>query len=130
MADTIGGFLSMLENVPRPVWAIVAGILVSWGVTQRVKFLIDPNLARWRRHALVQRLAFLAAAATTLLVWSVHPNGLRASWDGVVAAVIVGLCAPLLWWVVIRLVGKRFPELRDRLSQDVRDDAPTDEPEA
>lgn len=126
MAKMFAEWLQVILSIPRPVWAVLAGMLMAWAITQRIKFLLDPELPAVKRQRFTQVAAFLAGALTTLLVWSVHPDGLKASWDGVIVAALVGLWSPASYWLLVRWFGKRYPELRERLSQDVR--SPPGEP--
>lgn len=120
MAKMFAEWLAVLLSIPRPVWAVLAGMLMAWAFTQRVKFLLDPELPAVKRARVTQVVAFLAGSLTTLLVWSVRDSGLKASWDGVTVAALVGLWSPSSYWLLVRWAGKRYPELRDKLSQDVR----------
>ena len=127
MARMLMEWMQALASIPRPVWAILAGLLVSWLATQRLKFLVPDTIEPWLRHRAVQVLAFMLAFAVTTLVWGIHPTedgaqAYRLNLDGLVAAFLVGLGAPFAYWLVVRLLSMKWPGLRARLSQDERSD--------
>lgn len=105
-------FLRVVETAPVGVWAALAGTLAAWGVTQRAKFLIPYELSHVRRRTLSQAIAFAVGFGIALLIWP--------SRGGAILALLVGLWSPLLWWLFTRWLSRRNPELRDKLSQDVR----------
>ena len=110
--NAIAHALSVLQVVPREVWAVVAGTVISWGVTQRAKFLIPFELSSDVRHRATQLLAFGVALTVTFAMWP--------RLDGALAGLAVGLWSPWSYGFAMRWIGRRWPRTRDRLSQDVR----------
>lgn len=100
----------LIESEPEGFWAVGAGLLVSWGATQRAKRHLSKRLEHATRHCLTQVLAALFGAVATFVLWP--------SRQGVIAALVVGLWSPTSWWVAVRVVGHYWPELRRQLSGD------------
>lgn len=105
-------FLRFIETAPVGLWAMLAGIAISWGVTQRAKFWISEDVPAKRRHRLTQAIAFALGFLATLALWPTLP--------GVILAAAVGLWSPWSYGVFMRWIGSKWPEKRRKLSQDVR----------
>lgn len=112
MIDAIFRALSQVVALPQPVLAMLAGTLIAWGVTQRLKFAIPAEWSAKAREVATQSLAFLTGFLATfaLFPYTNFPASL-------VAAFVVGLWSPALWNVSMLLIGWKWPTLRDTLSQ-------------
>lgn len=110
----IPGLLSSAAQVPRQAWAPIVGTLIAWGLTQRLKFLVPRGWTKEARELSAQSLGFATGFIGTALVWG--------PWNplGWIAGFVVGLWSPALWNLLMFLVGKRWPKLRRRLSQERR----------
>jgi len=106
-------FVHIVTNTPEGVWPMILAFLCSVLVTQRVKFYLPLDWHPEWRHLLTQGIAFWAAFIPGVLLWH--------SLSGLVAIACVGMASPTAYAIVIRLVGMRWPWLREYLSQDVRD---------
>lgn len=112
MIEVIENILRIMESVPLGVWAILAGTGISWGVTQRAKFLIPFHFAFITRHLLTQTIAFVLGWGTCWALWPTFP--------GFVAAVLVGIWSPWSYNLFMRWIAFKWPALRESMSQDVR----------
>jgi hypothetical protein len=108
--------LERLTALPIQLWAIVAGTLASFGITQKLKFAVP---AKWSAHAreiASQGVSFVSGFASTYLLWA----GL--TWDAAafVVSLVVGLWSPALWNLGMYALGKYKPEWKEALSQQNR----------
>jgi hypothetical protein len=110
--NAIAHALSVLQTIPREVWAVIAGTSISWGVTQRAKFLIPFDMSSDARHRTSQLMAFLIALAVTFVLWPTI--------EGALAGFAVGLWSPWSYGFAMRWIGQRWPRTRAKMSQDVR----------
>lgn len=110
--ETLLGLVQAAMEVPRQAWAPVLGLLSSWALTQRLKFLLPSAWSAKARDVATQAIAFAVALPITAITWGVD-NAM-----GWVAALVVGLIAPAAWSVFVLAIGWWKPELRDRLSKD------------
>lgn len=115
MIDYIIGLIQQMVDLPRPAIAMIAGTLGSWGVTQRIKFLIPADWQPKVRELYTQALAFLGGFFLTLVLfpWSTQP-------EATVAALIVGLWSPAWWNIGTTLIRMKWPAIADKLSQENR----------
>lgn len=102
-----------VETAPFGFWPLVVATLMSWGVTQRAKFWLPEAWSPRLRTLLCQSIAFWTGLLTTLLFWP--------SKAGAAAGTLVGLWSPLCYAIAVRIVGTKFPHLREAWSQDTRD---------
>jgi hypothetical protein len=109
MIDTILAYLTKVMALPRPFWAVSAGLLISFGITYRLKNLVPANWSAHARDVAIQTMAFAIGFCATYLVWGPPPS------DALVAAFTVGLLSPALWNVLLLVIGWWKPELRDVL---------------
>lgn len=109
------GLMKIVNTAPIQLWALVLGLLMSWGVTQRAKFLIPPMKNQERRNYIAQAMAFVVGFATT---WALWPDRY-----GFVCALIIGLFSPLTYKLFMTWLAKRFPRTRRVLSLDYPDGA-------
>ena len=107
-------YLAQASALPRPIWALVAGTLASFGITQRLKFAVPPHWSAQSREVAVQSMAFAIGFAVTFFAWD------KQSTDALIAAAVVGLWSPALWNVAMLVIGWWRPALRDTLSQNQR----------
>lgn len=112
--ESLLGFIQAAMEVPRQAWAPVLGLLASWALTQRLKFLLPAAWSTKARDVATQAIAFVVAIPITAITWGVAD---AMSW---MAGVVVGLIAPAAWSVFMLLLGWWKPELRDRLSKDMK----------
>lgn len=115
MIDWIDHALRMIDaelGQPTAVRALLAGFVVSWGLTQLLKYL--PHLRaysdvqfRWA----VRTLAFMLGALPTFLLW---PG--NELWAGAIMAVLVGILAPVVYTVTFRAARHFWPWLADSVS--------------
>lgn len=116
------------ERHPREIMALLAGLCVSWGLTQRLKFLVPETWSYHAREVNTQLMAFMLGFASTALVWALAADGSRRWTDAMVAGLVIGLIAPALWSVLMLIIGWKFPALKDAFSQDVRKGVVLSEP--
>jgi len=110
----IPGFLASAAQVPRQAWAPIVGTLIAWGLTQRLKFLIPRGWTKEARELSTQTLGFVTGFLGTALVWGpTNPMG----W---IVGFVVGLWCPALWNLGMYFIGRKWPNLRRRLSQNRR----------
>lgn len=95
------------EIIPLELWAVLLGLLASWGAAQIAKAFV---LKARHRVAWTRVVAVLGALPTVLLIW---PGRIGAG-----VALGVGLASPILWPVAMRLLGRWLPGARDALSGD------------
>ena len=111
MIDALLDSLSKVSEVPRPVWAITAGLFAGFGVTQRLRRLL-PDVWDDKTHEVAtQALVFVVAFAVTFLSWGNTGN------DAIVGALVAGLITPAAWNVLLAVIGWWKPDLRDALMQ-------------
>ena len=100
----------VISTSPNGLWPLVLALIGSALFTQRVKFYIPACWPARMRTACAQGVAFMTALAIVLALWPT-PNGL-------VAGFCIGLASPTIYAIAVRLIGLRWPAIRDILSQD------------
>lgn len=105
--------LAIFNGAPLGMWTLLLAFLGSALLTQRAKFWLPIEWTPRTRAAVSQALAFWTAVAITWALWPVR--------IGLIAGACVGIASPTLYAVSVRLIGIRWPSLRDVLSQDTRD---------
>lgn len=115
MIDAIFAAITKIVALPQPVLAMLAGTLIAWGVTQRLKFLLPARWSAKAREVGTQALAFVIGFAATFALFPY--SNLPAS---AFAALVVGLWSPALWNILMLVIGWKWPTLRDTLSQNIR----------
>lgn len=115
MLDTIVSLLNALGSAPRPLWAMLGGTLVSWGVTQRLKDYVPPHWHGNTADVAVRAIAFVAGALATVGLWSIA--GAASLSTAVTAALIVGLWSPAAWDILTMFIGWKWPRLRFDLTR-------------
>ena len=115
MIEALFAAIAHILALPQPVLAMLAGTLISWGVTQRLKFMLPGRWSGRAREVGTQALAFVVGFLSTLILfpYSVFPAA-------AFAGLVVGLWSPALWNVLMLVIGWKWPSLRDTLSQNVR----------
>lgn len=103
----------VLQTSPLGFWPLIAGCLVSWGGTQWIKFFLPLSWSARARLGICRLIAFGLGFAVTYVLWPELP--------GAIAGVIVGVWAPFSYAVAARIVGWKFPALREAWSQDTRE---------
>ena len=111
--DTI---LHMLATVPDWVAPIAMAWLISVALTQALKASIGA-IPDSHRNLILRTVAASSAVVVCWALWS--DTGLPAG-TGIVAGLAVGLWSPLSWAILTRVVGTRWPHLRDILAADGR----------
>lgn len=106
-------WLLLIAN-PRALAACLAGLLMSFGITQRIKFYLPAKWSAKSREVATQLLAFVLGTGATLALWDRTTAG---AYDSIVAALIVGLLAPAVWNVAMLTLSWWRPELPKAFSQ-------------
>lgn len=111
---TINGIADAIAHViaviPMPAWAMILGLLASALVTQRVKFWIPDFGHPMLRTLATQTVAFWIAAIVTWLFWQ--------TWAGAISGACIGIASPTLYAIFVRVIGIKYPGVRDLLSKD------------
>jgi len=115
MLEKIVSLLSSLSAVPQPIWAMLGGTLVSWGVTQRLKDYVSPHWHGQTADVAVRAIAFTAGALATVGLWSI--GGFASLPHAATAALIVGLWSPATWDILTMFIGWKWPRLRFLLTR-------------
>lgn len=111
------GMMHIIATAPLQLWAIVLGTLISWGFTQKTKFLIPESYTREKRHRLAQCIAFLSGFTTTWALWQDR--------YGFIVAMLVGMFSPFTYRIVMSWMANKFPDTRKILSMDYPDGTET-----
>lgn len=109
MIETIKQGWEFIVNLPAPVWAVVAGLLISWFGTQAVKFQLSDKMDDLKHRRAVRGVAMGLGFLPTFLLWPTH-DGPAAVW-----ALLTGLGAPIGYTAALRALRRYFPWL-DNLS--------------
>ena len=112
LSDAWALLLRVLESAPLGLWTLVLACCTSALLTQRAKFWLPIRWSKASRLLLTQGIAFWSALAVTWALWPTRP--------GLIAGCCIGIASPTLYAVTVRLIGLRWPAIRDLLSQDVR----------
>lgn len=99
-------------TAPPAFWPLIVGLLVSSLSAQRFKFWLPLRWSVRKRALMTQAVAFWTGLGCT---WSLWPDRY-----GMFCGVIVGIAAPTLWAIGVRLIGLKWPSVRDLLSGDTR----------
>lgn len=113
LADAWKLLMDVFTSAPLGLWTMLLAFLGSALITQRAKFWLPVSWDPYVRAALTQSIAFWSALGITFLLWPMR--------IGLIAGGIIGIASPTLYAITVRLIGKRWPDLRDLLSQDVRE---------
>ena len=103
----------VMSTSPAGAWPLVLAMVGSGLITQRVKFWSPMTWPAKSRALFAQLTAFTSALG---IVWVLWPTPI-----GFVAGGCIGICSPVVYAIAVRLIGMRWPWMRDLLSQDVRD---------
>ena len=104
------------ETVPPGLPPVILSWLISVAMTQAVK-AGSIDIPSHCRNLILRAVAASSAVAVCWGLWS--DTGLSAC-VGFVVGLAVGLWSPLSWAILARVVGKRWPHLRDILAADGR----------
>lgn len=110
----IAHWLDLLETYlahPTAVRALAAGLVTSWLVTQGWKFhpwlsRLTPVAARWYTRG----IAFVTGFGPVATLWPEHG---APRW---MLAVVIGIAAPILYTLALRIVGHWWPWLANAAS--------------
>lgn len=110
--NTINAWL----GIQLPPWlvAMVMAVLISWGGTQPLKFLLPLAIPAAARHWATRLIAFTIAAYIVVLL---KPAGPELTF---VLAMFAGLFSPLIAAIFMAWLKKRYPWVADVITQDVR----------
>lgn len=103
-------------NDTMPAWlsVVVLAWLISVALTQLVK-AAPLHIPDDRRNLLLRAIAAFSAVVTCWALWA--DTGLSPRL-GFIAGLVVGLWSPLSWAILTRVIGTRWPHLRDALAAD------------
>ena len=105
----------VVKTAPVAFWPCIVGFLIASIGTQWLKFMLREEWNKHLRASLSALMAFCLGFATTFVLWPTLYGGF--------AAAITGMAAPTVYAVGVRLIGLKWPAVRDLLSQDVRTQA-------
>ncbi len=114
MKDTWDFLVHVVSTAPTPLWPILVGVTFSALFTQRVKMAFPLRWSQHLRATLTQLVAMLAGFVSVFAVWQTT--------YGALCGLIAGMLAPTSYFVAVRLIGLKWPQLRDLLSADVREE--------
>lgn len=96
---------------PSPMRALVSGLLLSWCITQSVKFSASlVPLSDMEHRVVVRAFSFIAAAIPVIYLWP-GAIGLRLLWSA-----ICGSLAPTIYKLATAFLYHRYPWLEAKLS--------------
>lgn len=96
---------------PTAIRALVIGFVCSIGLTQLLKF--SPRLDSFTDRAAKWSIRLLAFFAAALPAWALWPE---PGVPGIVIAIALGLIAPTLYTIAVRILVHFFPWLDDKVS--------------
>lgn len=100
----------VISTSPSGLWPLVLAMIGSGLLTQRVKFYVPQTWPARLRSLAAQGVAFMSALGIVLALWPT-PTGLAAGF-------CIGLASPTVYAITVRVVGRKWPWIRDLLSQD------------
>ena len=106
--------MHVLNTAPMGLWSLLLSLLFSGLVTQWLKFYVPIEWPAPRRAGTVRLLAFFLAVTPMFFMW---PTAV-----GIMCGAIIGVISPVAYAVSVRLIGLKWPAIRDLLSQDVRNE--------
>ncbi len=114
-AKSVYDFLNhVVQTAPTGFWPLIVGLLFSSLLTQHLKFYMPLSWPTRARASFTQAIAFASGLGATYALW-------RDEY-GLFCGAIVGMVSPTLYAITVRLIGLKWPQLRDLLSADVREE--------
>lgn len=104
----------VITTAPFGLWPLLIGLLFSSLLTQHVKFYMPLSWPTRARASFTQAIAFTSGLGATYALW-------RDEY-GLFCGAIVGMVSPTLYAITVRIIGIKFPAIRDLLSADVREE--------
>ena len=104
--------VKILATSPAPLRTMTLALIGSALLTQWVKFYFPVEWSAKLRAFLAQNIAFWTSRAIVYLLWPIP--------EGFVAGACVGIASPTIYAITVRVVGLKWPAIRDLLSGDVR----------
>lgn len=102
----------IMSTSPAGLWPLVLAMVGSALITQRVKFWTPMRWSASNRALCAQATAFCSALGIVIALWPTR--------HGIIAGACIGVASPTLYAITVRVIGMRWPWVRDLLSQDVR----------
>lgn len=110
---TIYDFILHIYNtLPPPVAVMLVGWAMSISMTQPLKFLMP---LKWRaddREIVAQLVAFLSGFGTVMYLM---PTAM-----GFFLGTVIGIWSPLAFFILMLMIEKRWPKVKDFMSGDIR----------
>lgn len=107
LADAIAHLVSV---VPIQAWAMALALILSALVTQRFKFWLPDFGHPMLRTLATQAIAFWTALIVTWAMWR--------TLAGLLTGACIGIASPTLYAIFVRVVGVKYPDIRELLSKD------------
>jgi hypothetical protein len=101
------------ETAPTAFWPLIVGLLFSALLTQKFKFALPLSWPTRTRASITQAVAMLSGFGATYALWP--------TLAGAFSGAIVGMASPTCYYIFVRVLGTKYPVLRDILSADVRE---------
>jgi len=108
--DSWDAVLYVCTTSPAALWPLLLALAGSIVFTQAVKQWIPERWTYRQRRFTAQFVAFLSAV---LIVLFTMPTRLV-----IIAGAIIGVASPVIYFVAVRLIGMKWPFVREWLSQD------------
>lgn len=112
--EFLAAAVGLYDSVPPVVRAVLLAWLLAVSVTQPMKFLLPLSWTPEKRHLCAQVVAFVTGFLGVVL-FAELPLALRCA-----LGLLVGLWAPVAYFLFVRAIEDRWPRLADALSGDVR----------
>lgn len=116
--------LYVFSSAPTAMWPVPVGLIFSITATQWLKFFIPFEWTYRQRERAARSIAFWSGLICTWTIWALAEPTFKQRVYGGFAALIVGMASPWVWRVSVLVCLRRYPWLRDKLSQDVREPPP------
>ncbi len=117
-------FIAYVASLAPPVvWPALLGALFAMAVTEAVKrrYVRRQPWDKQKRDDFLHSFGFWTGFGATWTLWIMAEPTFKQRVYGGFWAVIVGIATPALWGAAVRLVGMRWPTVRDYLSSDTQE---------
>lgn len=107
--DSWDALVHICETSPAALWPLLLALVGSIALTQVAKKLAIP--ASWSDLSKARTCQLIAVLSGMAITAFLMPTRLV-----LVAGFVIGLCSPFVYFVLVRVIGLKWPQTREWLS--------------